>query len=321
MVRSITLAATCIGVFSSTALAETRVEPVSFMSQGDRLSGTLFIPDNVDGAVPAPAIVISGAWMTVKEQMPSRYAREMADRGFIALIFDFRGWGESGGTRRQFEDPAGKIADIQAAAAYLATRPEADTQRIAGLAICASSGYMAYAATGTQVLKAIALIAPWLHDREIVEKTYGGTDGVAKLITSGDGAEVSRMTTGRQAFVPAASLTDRRAIMFGVPYYTETNRGLVPAWRNEADPAFWHGWLTFDAIAAAPGLSQPLLMVHSEAAAIPQGAHKFYGKVTAPKKELWLDNVSQFDFYDRDEPVALAADAVAEHFRDVLMKR
>jgi fermentation-respiration switch protein FrsA (DUF1100 family) len=30
----------------------------------------------------------------------------MADRGFVALTFDFRGWGESGGVRRQYEDPS-----------------------------------------------------------------------------------------------------------------------------------------------------------------------------------------------------------------------
>lgn len=322
MARNITSVVACVAaIYSSTALAETREEPVSFLSQGERLSGTLYVPETVSDAAPAPAVVVSGAWMTVKEQMPARYAREMADRGFVALTFDFRGWGQSAGTRRQFEDPAGKIADIQAAIAYLATRPEADTQRIAGLAICASSGYMAHAATGTPMLKAIALVAPWLHDREIVEATYGGANGVAKLIATGDGAEISRKSTGRQAFVPAASMTDQRAIMLGVPYYTETHRGLIPAWRNEADPAFWRGWLTFDAMVAAPRLNQPIMMVHSETAAIPRGAHKFYAAVTAPKKELWLGNVSQFDFYDRDEPVTIAADAAATHFRDVLTKR
>ncbi|TJV67337.1 MAG: hypothetical protein E5Y18_01535 [Mesorhizobium sp.] len=93
---------------------------------------------------------------------------------------------------------------------------------------------------------------------------------------------------------------------------------MIPAWRNEADPAFWRGWLTFDAIQATRRLHQPLLMVHSEAAAIPQGARKFYARLTEPKQQLWLDNVTQFDFYDRAAPVKAASDAVAAHFRATL---
>ncbi|TIX70201.1 MAG: alpha/beta hydrolase, partial [Mesorhizobium sp.] len=124
---------------------------------------------DLDPARPRPALVVTGAWMTIKEQMPARYAREMADRGFAALTFDFRGWGESGGARRQYEDPSAKIADIEAAVAYLANRPETDKDRIGGLGICASSGYMVTAAAKDAAIKSVALVAPWLHDAEVVE--------------------------------------------------------------------------------------------------------------------------------------------------------
>ncbi|GLS34462.1 membrane protein [Mesorhizobium tianshanense] len=318
MLKTLTLAAATAVALASNAVAAPRVERVTFASHGEQIVGDLYLPEDLDAAKPRSALVVTGAWMTVKEQMPARYAREMADRGFVALTFDFRGWGESGGARRQYEDPSTKIADIEAAVAYLATRSETSKDRIGGLGICASSGYMVAAAAKDAAIRSIALIAPWLQDAEVVEQTYGGKDGVAKLEAAGNAAEAAYRSTGKQAFVPAASLTDDRAIMFKVPYYTDTGRGMIPAWRNEADPAFWHGWLTFDAIQAAPRLHQPLLMVHSEAAAIPQGAHKFYARLTGPKQELWLDDVSQFDFYDRAAPVKAASDAVAAHFRATL---
>ncbi|TIX97314.1 MAG: alpha/beta hydrolase, partial [Mesorhizobium sp.] len=97
----------------------------------------------------------------------------------------------------------------------------------------------------------------------MVEQTYGGKEGVARLEAAGDAAEAAYRRTGKQALLPAASPTDERAIMFKVPYYTEADRGMIPLWRNEADPAFWRGWLTFDAIRAAPRLHQPFLMVRS----------------------------------------------------------
>lgn len=296
-----------------------RISKVTFFSGGEKIAGRLYLPSEVSAKRPAPGLVVTGAWMTVKEQMAARYAQEMAKRGFVALTFDFRDWGESGGKRRQLENPPEKIEDIRAAADFLRTRPEVTGERIGGLGICASSGYMVTAATQTKVLQSVALVAPWLHDKKIVEATYGGAEGVAKLTKAGREAESSYQRLKKQAFVPAASLTDKSAIMFGVPYYTEADRGMIPAWRNEADPAFWEGWLTFDAMPPARRLTQPFFMVHSEAAAIPQGAHRFYAAVKTPKGELWLNNVTQLDFYDRPAPVKAASDAVAAHFRQTLM--
>lgn len=57
-----------------------RTEHVSFDSQGERIAGTLYLPESGDGR-PLPAVVVTGAWMTVKEQMPTVYARELAERG------------------------------------------------------------------------------------------------------------------------------------------------------------------------------------------------------------------------------------------------
>jgi len=316
--KSLLFAAAVAALAAGSAAEAAASKRVVFESEGRRLVGDLYLPDGYKAGDKLPAVVVTGAWMTVKEQMPGLYAAELADRGFAALAFDFRGWGQSEGERRQFEDPQAKIADIKAAVSYLATRPEADAGRIGALGICASSGYMAHAAADLPAVKSLALVAPWLHDREIVEQTYGGAQGVARLIQAGDAAEARFRAEGRQSFVPAASRTDRSAVMFGAPYYTDADRGLIPEWRNEADPAFWRGWLTFDAQTAAERVRQPFLLVHSEAAAIPQGAHRFYGRVTAPKQELWLEEVGQLDFYDREAPVRRSADAVAAHFRRTL---
>ncbi len=262
---------------------------------------------------------MAAAWTTVKEQMPARYAAEMANRGFAALAFDFRNWGQSEGSQRQFEHPANKTADIVAAAAYLSTRPEVDAGRIGGLGICVSSGYMAGATAGSPVIRSLALIAPWLHDPAIVPEVYDGAEGVAKRIEASREARANFEKTGEPMMAIAASTTDESAIMFKVPYYTERDRGFVPEWVNQFNLASWEPYLTFDTIAIAPRLGQkPVAIVHSEAAAIPQGARRFYAALTGAKTELWLDNVTQFDFYDRDEPVARASDAVADHFRKTL---
>jgi fermentation-respiration switch protein FrsA (DUF1100 family) len=291
---------------------------VVFESNGQRLVGDLYLPDGYKGRGKLPAVVVTGAWTTVKEQMAGRYAAELADRGFAALAFDFTGWGQSEGAVRQLESPAVKTADIVAAAAYLATRPEVDAKRIGGLGICASAGYMADATVRSPVLRSLALVAPWLHDRPIAEGVYGGADGIAALIGRSREAEARFERDGTAAMVPAASTTDKTAIMQQAPYYTDPARGLIPEYVNRFNLASWEPWLTYDGVRFGAALTDPVAMVHSEAAAIPAGARKFYAALKGPKSELWLENVGQLDFYDRAEPVRVAADTVAAHFSKTL---
>jgi uncharacterized protein len=70
---------------------EVALQTVNFESNGTPLVGTLYLP--TDRGIPLPAVVVTGAWMTVKEQMAATYAQALAERGFAALAFDFRGWG------------------------------------------------------------------------------------------------------------------------------------------------------------------------------------------------------------------------------------
>ncbi|MCQ8186617.1 alpha/beta hydrolase [Parvularcula maris] len=292
---------------------------VVFTSNGDRLVGDLYLPDDYREGDKLPAVIVTGAWTTVKEQMPARYASELADRGYAALAFDFRGWGQSEGTPRQLEDPERKTQDIVAAASFLATQPEIDSERLGGLGICASSGYMVDAAARAPEIRSLALVAPWLHDAALVNQVYGGEESVRSLIKTGRDAERGYERTGEEQMALAASSTDESAIMFQAPYYTQAEVGQIPEWVNEFNLASWEPWLTYDAVSLSANLGDmPVSIVHSEAAAVPNGAHRFFAGLRGPKEELWLEDVTQFGFYHEDEPVGKAADRVSAHFEATL---
>ena len=59
---------------------------------------------------------------------------------------------------------------------------------------------------------------------------------------------------------------------------------------------------------------KPALLVHSDAAAIPQGAREYARRAGDNVQLMMLDDVSQFDFYDQPEAVNTAAGAVVAHF-------
>ena len=69
------------------------INRVTFQNQGETLIGNLYLPATYKAGERLPAIVVTGAWTTVKEQMPAMYAQRLADRGFATFAFDFRYWG------------------------------------------------------------------------------------------------------------------------------------------------------------------------------------------------------------------------------------
>ncbi|MFN3213761.1 MAG: alpha/beta hydrolase [Henriciella sp.] len=290
------------------------VERVTFTSGGDTIVGDLYIPEGVTDANPSEAVIVTGSWTSIKEHMSGLYASELAERGQMALSFDFRTWGESGGDTRSLESPEMKVEDIIAAGNFLVTR--GDVSGVNGLGVCASAGYMATAAERSPILQSVALVAPWLHDAEIVETVYGGEDSVSALIETGRAAAATEAETGEPQLIAAAGDADSGALMaMDGGYYNDPNRGRIPQWENTFNLASWEGWLTFDSVRTASEITQPVLVVHSEAAAIPQGARKFEAALTSKgSQSIWLDGVGQFDFYDSETQVEKAADYAAAFF-------
>ncbi len=280
---------------------------VTFKSGAATLVGHLYRPRGSSG--PLQAVIVTGAWTSVKEQMSGTYARELAARGFAALAFDFAGWGQSEGDHRFEEDPARKTADILAAADFMTGRDDIDPKNISGLGICASSGYMAEAVSKSDKLRKLALVAAWLHDEELVEQVYGGAETVKSLVEASRAAEKE----AQPLVLVAASTTDNTSPMFQAPYYTESDRGLIPEYDNKFSITTWEPWLSYDGLASAASLTKPVLMVCSDAAALPAGARRYTERTKAPVTELWLDDVYQFDFYDREDVVLKVSDAIAAH--------
>ncbi len=292
-------------------------EPVVFLASGTPLAGVLYRPEDARG--PLPGIVVTGTWTSVREQMADRYAARLAALGFATLAFDHTGYGASGGTLRDYESPALKARDIGDAVGHLAARTDVvDPERIGALGVCASAGYTVSNAVTDRRVRALALVAPWLHDARIVADTYGGAEGVAVRMAAGARARSRYEATGEVEYVPAVGAGDPLTAMpFDLDFYQDPQRGAVPAWPNRFAVMAWPGWLTYDPVAAAPRVEQPVLLVHSEDAAIPQGAHRFAAGVPGHVDQHWQDG-TQFDFYDGDAHVDRAVALAGAHFADHL---
>ena len=120
-------------------MSEPTTERFTFTGGGDQLVGTLHLP--VDR--PVAVVVTTGPLTSVKEQATGAYARALSGRGFAALAFDHRTFGESGGQPRQLEQPEGKAADVTAAVTALGLDERTRNLAVLAVGVCAGGGYIA----------------------------------------------------------------------------------------------------------------------------------------------------------------------------------
>lgn len=299
---------------------------INFKSEGLDLVGNLYYPSNFEEGQTYPAIVCSGSWTTVKEQMAGLYAERFAQAGFIALAFDFRNYGESEGEPRAWENPMMKIQDIKNAVSYLKTLPEVDGDKIGAFGVCAGSMYTLIAASEDNSIKAVATTASWLHDAEAVKLFYGGDEGVKERREAAQAAKKKFAETGEFTYIKTISTDDPTAAMYGnFDYYLNPDRGAIPQWSADKFAVVtWEDWLTLDPFPSAANLTTPLLMVHSDGCVLPDYTRKYFEAVPAADKELvWVDTekqspMHQFDFYDQPAEVDLATEKTTFFFHRVL---
>jgi fermentation-respiration switch protein FrsA (DUF1100 family) len=291
-------------------MSQARAEPFSLTSEGDALIGMLYLPADR----PVAAAVTTGPLTSVKEQATGAYARALAERGFAALAFDHRTFGQSQGEPRQFEHPEHKADDVRAAIGALGADERTRDLPVVAVGICAGGGYMARAVADAPSISAFAGVAGYYSDAAAFAETSPREFKAA--IDRGQAAERRWRETGEVETIPAVAPDGGDVAMplrEAYDYYG-TPRGAVDNYTNRFAVQSLAYTTPFDAQEAAARIRVPFLLVHSEQALSPPLARKFYDTIGTSKSELWLDSAGQIDFYDDPRLINSAADAIAERF-------
>jgi hypothetical protein len=292
--------------------------PITLHNGGVPLAG-VFFRDETPLTARQPTVIVTGAWLTVKEQMPSTYARRLCALGYTAFVFDFSGFGQSGGKPQQAEVPRRKIDDLHAVAAFVRTMSFVDPERVGHLAVCGSAQYGLRALAEGPHVRSFASVAGWYHDASTVGQFYGGQSGVDMRLARGKAAMERFHQTGEVVLVPAyEDGNDRAGMFFALDYYANPDRGAIPQWRNEMAELTWTYWFTFDGLSAANGVEAPCLFVHGDECVLPDNARRVHDRVRGPKKLVWADEGFQVDWYDRTDLVSTAMQAVGPWFDETL---
>jgi dipeptidyl aminopeptidase/acylaminoacyl peptidase len=102
---------------------------IGFYSEGIRLVGDVYLPDSMKPGERRAGIVLCHGYTGVKDLYLPDNARALVDAGYVAMTFDYKGWGDSEGARSRLA-PYSRVADVQAALTFLGTLPEVDPERL-----------------------------------------------------------------------------------------------------------------------------------------------------------------------------------------------
>ena len=259
--------------------------------------------------------MFTGPFTGVKEQVTGHYAELLAERGFVTLAFDHRNFGASGGTVRQHEDSAGKLADLRAATSFLAAHEAVDAARVGCVGICLGGGYALRHSAFDPRVKALAVVAAAFNDPRVMRANIGD-DGYRAMMASFAEVAAREDAGGAVEYIPAVSADGGEAAMPGrEPWdYYGTARSAGGAWENRMTRLSIRELLTVDLAIGADFIAPtPTLIVHgrTDDFCSPAGAQDAFDRIGGPKELMWLDTTNHIDLYDQPQYVEPAVDRVA----------
>ncbi len=275
-------------------------EDIEFASGTDACAAWLY-PACGDAAAN-PIVAMAHGLSGTRRDGLGPFAERFAAAGFAALVFDHRGFGDSGGERDLF-DPRRQLEDWRAAIACARSLPGVDAERVATFGSSMGGGNALAAAAGDADVAAVISQVPFL---DMVRQAHRSSP----LVTA-------RMlwAAARGRHLPAVGNPDEAAFI-NAPGGESGWRHVVAIgedsrWRNRVSSRWLLG-RPFRPSRLAAQLHCPWLLCVGEADRVARPGPAIAAARRAPLGELrTYPGVGHFDIYDGPEFEAVVADELA----------
>ncbi|GAB2490539.1 alpha/beta hydrolase [Comamonas humi] len=287
------------------------LQKVTFQNQyGTQVVGNLFMPKDRTAA-KLPALVVGHPMGAVKEQSANLYATKMAEQGFVAMSIDLPFWGESEGAARNAVAPDLYAEAFSAAVDFLRTQDGVDLERIGGIGICGSGGFIISAAKIDPRLKAIATVS--MYDMGAVTRNgYGKSQTLAQRkdkLAQATRLRDEEYASGKpifQNYLPVELPADADPVTAMYHSFYRTPRGIaIPAGRTleqtqnrtlASEVKFMNFYPFNDIETISP---RPLLFIAGDQAHSREFSEDAYQRAAEPKELHWVKDANHVDLYDR----------------------
>ncbi|MGE3538045.1 MAG: alpha/beta hydrolase [Candidatus Tectimicrobiota bacterium] len=269
--------------------------PVTFYSEGYKLVGDIYTPDDLRPGEKRAGIVLCHGYTGVKDLYLPDNARELNKAGYIVMTFDYKGWGESAGTRSRLA-PYSRVADVQAALSFLSTLPEVEAHRLGIYGTSYGGATVVWVGAIDPRVQCIVSVVGIGHGGRWM-RSVRHPDEWYDLLERSAADRMRRATTGESEYVERSEilLPDRQsaALAAEARRHNPAAVNTIPLEYIDDTLGFHPEWVV-DKIAPRPIL---FITTDNDRLVPPEESQHLYARAGEPKKLLTLHGYGHYEVY------------------------
>lgn len=276
-----------------------KIEEVTFHSDGLRLNGSFYLPDDLDPS-PHPLVLACSGFTGLNRIHPARFARYLTAHGHLCFGFDYRGFAASEGERNRvvLEE---QVRDVIFALSFAAGDARVDARKI----------YLLGWGMGAGIVLDAARQHPWVAGLILANGFYNGAR-VQVAHRGEQGFEEFRQQVCEQLTRQATTGQRERMDPFDIYPLDDASREYVdsvlkktPDYDTSGTPCeLGDSIVRWNPEAHAPHLRVPLLVTHGDQNTLhpTAEAQSLYDCYGGPKQLYWLAGAGHTEFMHDDDP-------------------
>jgi fermentation-respiration switch protein FrsA (DUF1100 family) len=268
---------------------------VSFYSEGIKLDGDLYVPEDIGPGERRGGIVLCHGYTGVKDLYLPDNARALNEAGYVVLAFDYKGWGKSEGPRTRLA-PYSRVADVQAAITFLQIQEQVDPDKIGIYGTSYGCATVVFVAAVDERVKCVVGVVGMGHGARWMRSVRRPDEYADLLVRSREDREqrvisgISNMAARDEILLPdrqsaelasAARANNPNALSELPLEYIDETLQFHPEWVvNQISP-------------------RPLLLIAGgdDRLVPPEECQSLFDKAGEPKKMTILPNVGHYEVY------------------------
>jgi uncharacterized protein len=268
---------------------------VSFYSEGVRLVGDVYCPDDLGPSETRAGIVLCHGYTGVKDLYLPDNARVLNEAGYVVLTFDYKGWGESEGSRSRLA-PYSRVADVQAALTFLGMLPEVDAQRLGIYGTSYGGATVVWTGAVDPRVKCVVSVVG-IGDGVRWMRSVRRPDEFHDLLARSEQDRRKRVLDGQSELVAREEilLPDRQSAALGAAARRSNPAavGTIPLEYVDETLQFAPEWVV-DRIAPRPVL---FITTDDDRLVPPEESYRLYARAGEPKKLVVLRGYGHYEVY------------------------
>lgn len=269
---------------------------VDFYSEGTRLAGDLFLPDDLRPGQKRPGILLCHGYTGVRNLYLPDTARALTQAGYVVLTFDYKGWGDSDGPKSRLA-PYGRVIDSQAALTFLGAQPMVDADRLGIYGTSYGGATVVWTAAVDPRVKCVVSVVGIGNGRRWM-RSVRHPDEWVDLLKLSEEDRIHRVMTGQSRFADRnhVLLPDRQSAELAAAARRNNPAavGEIPLEYIDDTLGFHPEWIV-DKIAP-----RPVLFITSDDDRLvpPEESEALYAKAGEPKKLVVLKGWGHYEVYE-----------------------